>query len=158
MCLPIALQPLLLSQLAACQDLFKAAERVVIAVDNDGPGLALAQELARRVGRAMCWIVEWPNEQQNSLAPTPPSTPPAAATTEAAAGLQGAPATEAAGAAAPTAAATASGSNKQWFRKDANEVLVLDGPEILLRYMDEAAQVPIKGLFGLDAFSEEVRV
>jgi len=36
------------------------AVRIVIATDNDGPGDALAEELARRLGRERCWRVRWP--------------------------------------------------------------------------------------------------
>ena len=36
------------------------AKRVVIAVDDDAPGNALAEEIARRVGRDKCWRVKWP--------------------------------------------------------------------------------------------------
>ena len=37
-----------------------SAPRVIIAVDNDAPGEALAEELARRIGKAKCWRVRWP--------------------------------------------------------------------------------------------------
>lgn len=37
------------------------AEKVIIAVDTDGPGAALAQELAHRFGKDRCWRVEWPS-------------------------------------------------------------------------------------------------
>jgi twinkle protein len=37
------------------------AEKIIIAVDNDGPGNALALELAHRFGKDRCWKVEWPN-------------------------------------------------------------------------------------------------
>lgn len=36
------------------------AEKVIIAVDTDGPGAALAQELAHRFGKDRCWRVDWP--------------------------------------------------------------------------------------------------
>ena len=36
------------------------AKRVILAVDGDGPGRALEYELARRIGRAKCWRVRWP--------------------------------------------------------------------------------------------------
>jgi len=36
------------------------AAKIVIATDNDGPGNALAEELARRLGRERCWRVKWP--------------------------------------------------------------------------------------------------
>lgn len=44
----------------AAKDLLDKAKRVVIAVDSDGPGSALAEEIARRVGRDKCWRVNWP--------------------------------------------------------------------------------------------------
>lgn len=34
--------------------------RFILAGDNDGPGLVLREELARRLGRHRCWIVTWP--------------------------------------------------------------------------------------------------
>lgn len=37
-----------------------AVKRHVIAVDNDGPGKRLEDELARRLGREKCWRVTWP--------------------------------------------------------------------------------------------------
>ena len=40
--------------------LLKDASRVVLATDNDPPGEALAEELARRIGKARCWQVIWP--------------------------------------------------------------------------------------------------
>lgn len=36
-----------------------AAKRIILCVDNDSPGEALAEELARRIGRAKCWQVKW---------------------------------------------------------------------------------------------------
>jgi twinkle protein len=36
-----------------CEDLLQGCQRVVIATDNDGPGYALQEELARRLGR---WV------------------------------------------------------------------------------------------------------
>jgi len=42
------------------RDLLEAAPKVIIAVDSDGPGDALAEELARRIGKAKCWRVRWP--------------------------------------------------------------------------------------------------
>jgi twinkle protein len=37
------------------------ADRVIIATDNDAPGNALADELARRIGKARCWRVPFPS-------------------------------------------------------------------------------------------------
>lgn len=36
------------------------AVRIIIATDSDGPGQALSEELARRLGRERCWRVKWP--------------------------------------------------------------------------------------------------
>lgn len=38
-----------------------AAPRVILATDKDPQGQALAEELARRIGKAKCWSVEWPD-------------------------------------------------------------------------------------------------
>jgi len=44
----------------AASEMLKATDKVVIAVDRDGPGNALAEELARRIGKPRCWSVTWP--------------------------------------------------------------------------------------------------
>jgi len=46
--------------LASGEAVFAAATKIVIAVDNDGPGQRLEAELARRIGREKCWRVTWP--------------------------------------------------------------------------------------------------
>jgi len=38
-----------------------SVERVILAVDNDESGLALQEELARRIGKAKCWTVTYPD-------------------------------------------------------------------------------------------------
>jgi twinkle protein len=43
-----------------CRDHFKNAEKIILAVDSDTQGQALAEELARRYGKARCWKVRWP--------------------------------------------------------------------------------------------------
>lgn len=35
-------------------------DRIILAVDADGPGRALGEELARRYGKERCWRVDWP--------------------------------------------------------------------------------------------------
>lgn len=42
-------------------DLLATVERFILAGDNDEPGLALREELARRLGRHRCWLVTWPD-------------------------------------------------------------------------------------------------
>lgn len=44
------------------KDVLSKAKRIIIASDNDSPGMALAQEIARRVGGEKCAKVEWPDD------------------------------------------------------------------------------------------------
>jgi len=44
----------------AAKDLINRTEKIIIATDADSPGNALAEELARRVGRAKCWRTKFP--------------------------------------------------------------------------------------------------
>ncbi|KAG0591560.1 hypothetical protein M758_1G180600 [Ceratodon purpureus] len=46
-----------------CKDYFKDATRIILATDSDEPGQALAEELARRLGRERCWRVMWPEDE-----------------------------------------------------------------------------------------------
>ncbi|BBN17233.1 twinkle protein [Marchantia polymorpha subsp. ruderalis] len=46
-----------------CREYFTNATRIVLATDSDEPGLALAEELARRLGRERCWRVKWPKRE-----------------------------------------------------------------------------------------------
>lgn len=46
-----------------CKDYFKNATRIILATDADEPGQALAEELARRLGRERCWRVTWPEDE-----------------------------------------------------------------------------------------------
>ena len=78
------------------------AARIVLATDNDAPGNALAEELARRLGRERCWRVRWPGGEPGE------------------------------------------GSV---HRKDANEVLIKDGPQALAALLEAAEPYPIRGLF-----------
>jgi len=42
------------------RELFGRMEKIVLATDGDAQGDALAEELARRIGKAKCWLVRWP--------------------------------------------------------------------------------------------------
>lgn len=42
--------------------ILNTAKRVYLALDGDDPGMALGEELSRRIGRAKCWLVKWPKE------------------------------------------------------------------------------------------------
>lgn len=43
-----------------CRKIFDQAEKVILATDYDLPGEALAEELARRIGKDKCWKVVYP--------------------------------------------------------------------------------------------------
>ncbi|KAL8508280.1 hypothetical protein ACS0TY_018753 [Phlomoides rotata] len=47
-----------------CRDYLDKASRIILATDGDIPGQALAEELARRVGKERCWWVEWPKKDE----------------------------------------------------------------------------------------------
>jgi twinkle protein len=44
------------------RNLLNAAKKVYLAIDADDPGMALGEELSRRIGRAKCWLVKWPKD------------------------------------------------------------------------------------------------
>uniref|UniRef100_A0A7C8YBQ4 Toprim domain-containing protein n=2 Tax=Opuntia streptacantha TaxID=393608 RepID=A0A7C8YBQ4_OPUST len=48
-----------------CKEYFEKASRIILATDGDPPGNALAEELARRLGRERCWRVKWPKKNEN---------------------------------------------------------------------------------------------
>ncbi|XP_008445790.1 primase homolog protein isoform X2 [Cucumis melo] len=43
-----------------CKDYLDKVSRIILATDSDVPGQALAEELARRLGKHRCWRVDWP--------------------------------------------------------------------------------------------------
>lgn len=47
--------------LVNCEKEFANIKKIILAVDNDGPGKQLEQELARRFGQERCWRVSWPD-------------------------------------------------------------------------------------------------
>lgn len=47
-----------------CKDYFEKASRIILATDGDAPGQALAEELARRLGKERCWRVRWPRKDE----------------------------------------------------------------------------------------------
>jgi len=44
----------------AAREQLDKAERIILATDEDEAGFALREELARRIGRARCWTIEYP--------------------------------------------------------------------------------------------------
>ena len=95
------------SYLWNCREELAAATKIILACDADGPGQALTEELARRLGKEKCWRVTWPTVND-----------------------------------AP--------------RKDANEVLIEDGRDVLRECIEAARPYPIKSLYDLGAFETEV--
>lgn len=43
-----------------CESELSVVKKFILAVDNDGPGKVLEEELARRLGKEKCWRVTWP--------------------------------------------------------------------------------------------------
>lgn len=93
--------------LATCDAELSGVTKFVIAADADAPGTALAEELARRLGKERCWRVRWPE-------------------------LHDAP------------------------RKDANEVLQLDGAEVLRECVAAAEPWPVSGLYAAADYADAV--
>jgi twinkle protein len=48
------------------KDQIESADRIILACDADGPGKALSNEIARRVGKARCWKVAFPEGCKDS--------------------------------------------------------------------------------------------
>ncbi|GLU17500.1 hypothetical protein SLE2022_338640 [Rubroshorea leprosula] len=65
--LPVEEKDIKYQYLWNCKEYLKTASRIILATDGDQPGQALAEELARRVGRERCWRVKWPkkNDKEN---------------------------------------------------------------------------------------------
>ncbi|KAL5537802.1 hypothetical protein UlMin_046130 [Ulmus minor] len=91
-----------------CKEYLKEASRVILATDGDNPGQALAEELARRLGRERCWRVKWPKK------------------------------------------------NDVDHFKDANEVLMYLGPQVLRETVENAELYPIRGLFNFRDYFNEI--
>ncbi|GMH31042.1 hypothetical protein Nepgr_032885 [Nepenthes gracilis] len=49
-----------------CKEYLDKASRIILATDGDAPGQALAEELARRLGKERCWRVCWPHGEYSS--------------------------------------------------------------------------------------------
>jgi twinkle protein len=94
------------SYVAGCAEDLNRLERIVLATDNDGPGLALAEELARRLGKERCWRVRWPDSGDVQC-------------------------------------------------KDANDVLLMHGADVLRECIDRAEPYPIAGLHSIFDFADE---
>ncbi|XP_044478834.1 primase homolog protein-like isoform X1 [Mangifera indica] len=47
-----------------CKEHLDKVSRIILATDGDIPGQALAEELARRLGKERCWRVQWPKKDE----------------------------------------------------------------------------------------------
>ncbi|KAK9267244.1 hypothetical protein L1049_009666 [Liquidambar formosana] len=91
-----------------CKEYLEKASRIILATDGDPPGQALAEELARRLGRERCWRIRWPKK------------------------------------------------NEVEHFKDANEVLMYLGAEVLKEVIENAELYPIRGLFNFKDYFDEI--
>ncbi|DBA96517.1 TPA: hypothetical protein ACH3X1_015395 [Trebouxia sp. C0004] len=113
------------SYLWNCRAVLDQATRVLMATDNDPPGHALAEELARRLGRERCYRVHWELPQPELVDGEEE-------------GLSEQALIEAC------------------VRKDANEVLMKNGPDGLRLCIDQAEPLPIRGLFRFSDFEQDM--
>lgn len=177
--LPPASEDTKYSYLWNCRAWLDQAVRVVIATDNDAPGDALAEELARRLGRERCWRVRWPlirrdhefaaRFAQVMLAPEEEeeevevrgehmtsSTPPLSmANTEESTVSDSDEAGDLSASSSTSSSAPAS-VDQRHYRKDANEVLLRDGDAILRAFVESAEPLPIRGLLRFHEYYDDV--
>lgn len=168
--LPPASEDTKYSYLWNCRAWLDQAVRVVIATDNDAPGDALAEELARRLGRERCWRVRWPLSLQDHQY--------AAGAAQVELNIPEATVVEAEGAGAAgegdtvpkesslDAGASGEGStdlqpatlsvDSLWYRKDANEVLLRDGVSLLRGFVETADPLPIRGLLRFHEYYDDI--
>lgn len=83
-------------------DYFENMKKIYLATDSDAPGIRLREELARRLGKARCWIVKFPDDC-----------------------------------------------------KDANEVLMKHGKDVLKKCVENAELYPIEGIHYANEYTEE---
>ncbi|CAN1328105.1 Primase homolog protein [Linum perenne] len=50
-----------------CKEYLDKPSRIILATDGDTSGQALAEELARRLGKERCWLVRWPKKDDSSF-------------------------------------------------------------------------------------------
>jgi twinkle protein len=136
-----------------CRELWSNKTKIVLATDNDGPGRALAEELARRLGRERCWRVKWPSKvEPNAGSVRVDVLPPEGSTKHSPIQVAGVfPASSS------TAAAEAGGESvDDGFRKDANEVLMKDGAARLIELIENAEELPVAGLYRFREYYDDI--
>lgn len=166
--LPPASEDTKYSYLWNCRAWLDQAVRIVIATDNDAPGDALAEELARRLGRERCWRVRWPLTRRDHeyvaaaerLTLAPKEEEETEKKEESPAALENG-STDADAAAASDSPSTTDSSapssvDERWYRKDSNEVLQRDGAALLGAFIRAAEPLPIRGLLRFHEYYEDV--
>ena len=104
--------------------MFHKADKIVLATDNDAPGDALAEELARRLGYWKCDRVQWPKNFGDTILPEEQQD--------------------------MEFDEEERKDSQRWIRKDANEVLMKDSGEVLKAYIDNSRPYPVAGLYQCD--------
>ncbi|GIL47097.1 hypothetical protein Vafri_4009 [Volvox africanus] len=146
------------SFLAVLPDLGRC--RFTIATDNDPAGQALRRELLRRLGRERCWeVLSWDNEDQldeerggmgggphlaSGLFPNP------------VVGQDIGTARRPGAIAAPASSSSSADARSRGFRKDANDVLMLDGPSQLAVVLEAAQPAKVAGLATFKEYEMEI--
>ncbi|EFN55118.1 hypothetical protein CHLNCDRAFT_31176, partial [Chlorella variabilis] len=172
---PPADQDTKFSYLWNCRAWLDQATKVVIATDNDAPGDALAEELARRLGRERCWRVRWPLNKEDhqyaaevtGVAYVPQEQESGSSTTgnsvAAAANVQQQQLQGVGEAAADRSSAIEAGAEAlqlrvqpAFYRKDANEVLMRDGAAMLRAFLLNAEPFPIRGLLRFHEYYDDI--
>lgn len=92
-----------LDYLDNCWNHFEDKKKIILATDNDEPGIALRDELARRLGKERCWIFQYPDEC-----------------------------------------------------KDANDILVKGGANVLVKCMDYIVEYPIEGITSVEDLNDRI--
>ena len=138
------------SYLWDCMEIFETKHKIILATDNDGPGQALAEELARRLGKERCWRVLWPRERKREEMTVE------LLADEGANPLMSPLLTTLAVDVSTSADQGAAPLGDSGFRKDANEVLVKEGPERLYLLVGEAEAIPVAGLYGFDDYRNDI--
>ena len=175
--LPPASEDTKYSYLWNCRAWLDQAVRVVIATDNDAPGDALAEELARRLGRERCWRVRWPlirrdhefaarsaqvtlppeEEEKIETSIETTTTPAAAVVGEGIVSSSSLSDTEDTDVLSSSASSSAPTSvDQRYYRKDANEVLLRDGDALLRAFVESAEPLPIRGLLRFHEYYDDV--
>jgi twinkle protein len=131
--------------LLACKNLFSWAEEVVLATDMDGPGQALREELARRLGRSRCKLVVFPAQGANIQQINKGAL---ATLKHMQKDLKRATVKKQVDDAYKLMRLfqTMNERFEGGFRKDANDVLVMDGPKVLQECIAAAEDLPISSL------------